>query len=370
LQRPLRLVIFEPFGNLYGSEQSILDLLGGLSFKDVVPVVYCPRGAAWVPHLRALGIRYVDWFELDLHKKGRLARIVALFRFMAFLKMTGADLIHVNQAGAAPYALLAGRLLRLPVVFHSRWHEDANSIKSWRHCEALARIVCISDYQQRLIESKVRFGTGKLVMIRNPYRLRSERIEKPTPRQSTPLFVCPARLHPHKRQDLLIAATQVYIDRYGPCTVWLLGEESQGAGYAASLRVAVEKFGLEESVAFCGYQDAIRVHLAQAAAMVLPSETESLGRVVFEAWDAGTVPIAWRGSGGPSETIASAAAGILYSEQTAEALADAMQQAATLSSADREALIGNGLAWLRENCTPERHAEAMLRIWHSAMARA
>lgn len=46
--------------------------------------------------------------------------------------------------------------------------------------------------------------------------------------------------------------------------------------------------------------------------MVLPSDVVSLGRVVFEAWHAGTIPTAWAGSGGPQETIAGSGGGILY----------------------------------------------------------
>lgn len=367
------MAIFDPFGNLYGSERSMLDLLRALPRAEVAPVVYCPRGADWLPELRSLGIRYYDWFERDLHKASRASRMLALAKFMAFAVRERLDVIHLNQVGVAPYALVAADVLRLPVVLHSRWHEDACSIAALRHgVRRLVKVVCISDYQRGIIATQNRVGGDKLVVIRNPYDFRRAQDAMPLHANdgAPPLFVCPARLHPHKRQDLLIEAARIYTERYGPCVVQLVGEESQGSGFAARLEAAARDHGLERSIIFCGYQSDVAARLAVATAMVLPSDTESLGRVVFEAWHAGTIPIAWAGSGGPQETIAGSGGGILYPEQTAEALAEAMHRAAMLSQRERAAMIGKGLSWLDENCAPERHAAAMVRVWREAMASA
>jgi glycosyltransferase involved in cell wall biosynthesis len=369
--RPLRVAIFDPFGNLYGSERSMLDLLRALPRAEVEPVVYCPRGADWLPELRALGIRYYDWFERDLHKASRARRMLALAKFMAFAVKERLDVVHLNQAGVAPYALMASEVLRFPMVLHSRWHEDAEAIAALRHgIRRLVRIVCISDYQRGIVAAQNRIGDDKLVVIRNPYNF--ERAQDIEPYYADdgapPLFVCPARLHPHKRQDLLIEAARVYTERYGPCTVQLVGDEAQGSGFATRLEATARGYGLEQSIDFCGYQRDVAARLARATAMVLPSAMESLGRVVFEAWHAGTVPVAWAGSGGPQETIAGSGGGILYPEQTAKALAAAMHRAASLSRAERDAMIANGVTWLDENCAPERHAAAMVKVWREAAA--
>jgi hypothetical protein len=37
---------------------------------------------------------------------------------------------------------------------------------------------------------------------------------------------------------------------------------------------------------------------------VCPSHMELLGRVIFEAWDVGAVPVAFSGSGGAAEIVA------------------------------------------------------------------
>lgn len=196
---PLRVAIFDPFGNIYGSEQSMLDLLRAHPRTEAEPVAIAPRGADWLPELRSLGVRYYDSFERDLHKRSRARGSLRLQSFMTFAVRERLDLVHLNQVGAAPYALMAGEQLPLPVVLHSRWHEDAESIAGLRRgVGQLARIVCISEFQRGIIASQNRVGADKLVVIRSPYDIRPA----PDPASARakdhrqPLFVCPARLHP------------------------------------------------------------------------------------------------------------------------------------------------------------------------------
>lgn len=348
----------------------MLDLLGALSSSNVNLAVYCPRNAPWIPLLRELNLRVYDWFALDLHKKSRWARAKALAKFITFLIRERIELIHVNQAGAGPYALFAGRQLGIPVVLHSRWHEDGETIQSWRNTTALTRIVCISHYQKELLERHLTPGSYDIVVVRNPYRRQGVEGagEDPCKPTSKPVFVCPARLHPHKRQDLLVRATAIYKKTYGPCAVRLLGQEFNGLEYGAHLRQLALQLGVLDIIDFAGYSTETSRELRESTAMVLPSETEALGRVIFEAWDAGTVAIAWRGSGGPAESIGDADGGILYADMTPESLAEAMFRAANMEEASRRLLIQNGLKWLECNCAPENHAKAILAIWRDTIA--
>jgi glycosyltransferase involved in cell wall biosynthesis len=371
VDKAINVAIFEPLGNLFGSERSMLDLLGALSPTDVRLTVYCPRNAPWIAELQKLKLPIYDWFMLDLHKKSRFARAMALARFLTFLVAERVELIHVNQAGAGPYALLAGRLLGIPVVLHSRWHEDGETIYGWTHnTSPLAKIVCISRYQKELLGTHLAPGAYDFVVVRNPYRRQSLQSASLDPRgpSSTPVFVCPARLHPHKRQDLLVEATAIYTSSYGPCAIRLLGQEFHGREYGENLRQLADKLGVSDSVDFAGYSTDVSRQLRESTAMVLPSEIEALGRVVFEAWDAGTVPIAWRQSGGPAETISDADGGILYAEQTPESLAEAMFRAASMDNANRRLLVENGLKWLDLNCAPEKHARAILGVWRDEIS--
>lgn len=81
---PFRVAIFEHFGNLYGSERAMLDLLSALPPDVAAPVIYCPKGAPWLGEIERRGIRYTAGFELGLHLRSRVRRIGALAKFTFF----------------------------------------------------------------------------------------------------------------------------------------------------------------------------------------------------------------------------------------------------------------------------------------------
>ena len=102
--------------------------------------------------------------------------------------------------------------------------------------------------------------------------------------------------------------------------------------------------------------------LQTCSVLVCPSHSEPLGRVIFEAWDAGAVPVAFSGSGGAAEIVAAANGGILYEEQTPESLAFALRDALELDQEQRARLIRNGRSWMARNCGPETYGEALSTI--------
>jgi glycosyltransferase involved in cell wall biosynthesis len=88
--------------------------------------------------------------------------------------------------------------------------------------------------------------------------------------------------------------------------------------------------------------------------------------VIFEAWDAGAVPVAFSRSGGAAEIVAAAKGGILYEKQTPESLALALRDALELDQEQRGRLIRNGRSWMATNCGPETYGEALSTILTSA----
>jgi hypothetical protein len=85
--------------------------------------------------------------------------------------------------------------------------------------------------------------------------------------------------------------------------------------------------------------------------------------VILEAWDAGAVPIAWMGSGGPAEIIEVSGGGLLYGEQTGESLGLQIRRVIEFEPEQRQALVERGRAWLSQNCDPVRYATRMLSYW-------
>jgi glycosyltransferase involved in cell wall biosynthesis len=82
---------------------------------------------------------------------------------------------------------------------------------------------------------------------------------------------------------------------------------------------------------------------------------------MFEAWDAGAVPIVCAQSGS-AEIGTAADAGIPYDEHTPEALAAAIRGALHLNREEMARLVANGRAWLAGNCDAKRYGGAIARI--------
>ena len=97
-----------------------------------------------------------------------------------------------------------------------------------------------------------------------------------------------------------------------------------------------------------------------------PSHREPLGRVIFEAWDAGVVPLACEASAGAAEVIGAADGGILYAEQSPELLAQALQVALRLPREETIRLVTNGRSWMRGQCDPARYGEVVAKVLQTA----
>jgi glycosyltransferase involved in cell wall biosynthesis len=144
------------------------------------------------------------------------------------------------------------------------------------------------------------------------------------------------------------------------------GTGDGGDSFSLELAKLVDRLGIADQIDWHGYQEEIPSRIAAAAVLVCPSHVEPLGRVVFEAWDAGTIAVAWAGSGGPAEVIKASQGGFLYTEQTGKSLARTLQSVLELSPSARQQLVDRGRRWLSRNCSPAAYGERMLAHWREA----
>ncbi|MBI4013387.1 MAG: glycosyltransferase [Candidatus Rokubacteria bacterium] len=127
-----------------------------------------------------------------------------------------------------------------------------------------------------------------------------------------PAFLCVSALTPYKRLDVAVDA----FTRLG----WPLELIGVGSEEARLRRRA------GPTVRFLGWQDdvALRAALARCRAFVFPAE-EEFGIAPLEAMAAGRPVIAY-GRGALTETVVDGVTGLLFREQTPEALVDALRR--------------------------------------------
>lgn len=125
-------------------------------------------------------------------------------------------------------------------------------------------------------------------------------------------YLCFGRLASYKRVDLAVEV----------CT--RLGRPLVVAGDGEMMQQLKAKAG--PSVRFVGRQDdaAVRELMARSRALLFPGE-EDFGIIPVEAMSAG-VPVIAYGRGGATETVVDGETGLLFSEQTPESLAEALQR--------------------------------------------
>ncbi len=356
-----RLLVLESAGNLWGSERVLLDMLASLDGMDVA--VCCPPGTPIVPELARLRIRVFETFIERLHEKSRFTRLAALLGLIRACVAHRPDLLYLNQAGCYRIARAAARLFRIPIVVHVRIFEDAEylaRLSPARH--ELHGIIAIS---QAIAEEIAKHPSLRGLPVHTIY---DGYASPPAPGEvppssladTAPQIACVGRIVPIKGHDVLLEALAWRRARglVTHCAMVGSGEE-----YWSELQRKSAALGLADSVAWLGFQREPLATLRQCSVLVVPSHREPLGRVVFEAWDTGCVPVAFAGSGGAAEVLSASQGGILYLRQTAEDLAQAIERALTLSAAERAGFIQRGRQWMNEHCAPARYAAGMKDVF-------
>ncbi|MFZ3236301.1 MAG: glycosyltransferase family 4 protein [Stellaceae bacterium] len=355
-----RALVIEPAGNLWGSERALLDLLDGL--QAVEAVVCCPPDRPLQPELAKRGIRVLPYFVYGLHHKSRLQRLRAAMGVVRAGLECRPDVIYINQCGAYRVSLPAARLLGLPIVAHVRLFEDAAYIARQRPNPSRVRgLIAISGAVEHALRE---FGELDSIQVHRRYdgyapaqkRLCSQ------PRRANRI-ACVGRLTPVKGQEILIRAISPLMRNYGAVECLIIGDGEPI--YVDFLKQLADDEGVGASLRWPGFVLDVMSSLSTSSVLVCPSEREPLGRVVFEAWDAGAVPVAFAGSGGAAELISEAKGGILYHEQSPAALAGALQTALELDPQQRECLIENGRSWVAEWCDLRMYGKAVSQILSS-----
>ncbi len=358
------ILILDPAGNLWGSEKVLLDFLNSNLAQNSNIGLCCPPNTPLAQAAIKLGVIVYPHFKSNLHNKGKFSRFIAAIGLAIACIRHKADVIYINQAGATRIGLFVGRLLKTPVVPHVRLLEDVQYIEKLKStAKNMPFVIVISEFIEDAftdidIKNRVR-------IIYDAYELQYHSSEAQSAIKKSSIC-CAGRLVPMKGQDVLIGAVSVLFKRNFKATLDIYGEGLQGRAYEADLKRLVSKTHLNSHVKFKGYFKNVPAEMRFYWAMVCPSHIEPLGRVIFEAWDAGTIPIVGKFSGGAAEVIIASGGGLLYTEQTPEAMADVLQECIGMSPKIRAEIVERGRVWLSNNCTPDKYSHQLIKILDEA----
>ncbi len=352
----MKLLVVEPAGNLWGSERALLDLLDGL--KGIDPAVCCPPATALQAELERRQIRIFSYFIYALHNKSRWKRLEAAFGVLRACLTWQPDVIYLNQSGVYRTVLPAARLLRLPIVAHVRIFEDIEYLaRQAPDPDRLRGLIAISGAIDSSIAAAPSLSRLRHHRLYDAYRRMPPSTAMP---ERTPnRIACVGRVVPMKGQDVLIGAMTL-LDLEGAAPECLIAGDGD-QGYVAQLKSASPA-----NIRWLGFVRDVVPLLRSCNFLVCPSHFEPLGRVIFEAWDAGIVPVVCAKSGGAAEVVSASGGGILYDAPTPESLAAALRQGLAMNASTRENLIQKGCTWMERHCDPRIYGMAISDIFLNA----
>ena len=196
----------------------------------------------------------------------------------------------------------------------------------------ISRAVAVSGGVAEELAALARLPRDRILTINNPvvgpdFQERSQEIvDHPwfhEPRK--PVFITAGRLVSHKDHETMIRALSIHRKRFDSRLIVL------GTGpLQQALADLVVQLGLTTSVDFLGFRCNVLPFFRQADAFLLSSRCEGFGNVIVEALGCGTPVISVRCQHGPAEILDNGRYGVLVNSRDPKALADAMDQVATL----------------------------------------
>jgi len=343
-----------------GAERSLVSLLNNLDTSRYAPVVVLPEEGPLYEELK-------NDFPLEIVPMRRITRSrnpIALVsyalnlcrsvrRLSLIIRRRGVRLIHCNTASAHLFGGIAGRLHRLPVIWHVRdvaplgiFGKLLFGLSSW----VVVTSRFVAEEVSRYAGSA---GRGKIVLIYNGVDVRGAR---PAGAQAglegggrlrescglaphAPTVAMVGQIVPWKRHADFIRAAGNILNEVPGAAFFLVGEDLFGdhAAYEDELRRTVVALGLERHFIFTGYCKDVAALLSQIDVLVHPAACEPFGRVIVEAMALGK-PVVAVDSGGPAEIVVHDWTGCLVPPGDVRAMAEAV--IGLLRDADRRRLMG------------------------------
>jgi glycosyltransferase involved in cell wall biosynthesis len=253
-----------------------------------------------------------------------LPKVRTLFRLTRRLSTLRPDVLHTHNPTPHLFGSLAGRLLGVPAIVHTKhgrnYPDRFRAVSVNRLASALTHtIVPVSDDAACVARQAEGVAPRKLTVIRNGIDL--EKFPLPAPRGAATgkHAIHVARLNPVKDQKTLLQAIRFVVRVEPNFRLDLVGD-----GPAATELLALrDELSLGDCVHFLGYRQDVSSLLAGADLFLLSSLKEGISLTLLEAMATG-LPIVATDVGGNREVVAHGETGLLVPPRSPEALAGAI----------------------------------------------
>ena len=325
-----------------GTETAVKRLVEGLRGHATEPVVFCPRLAratagdpfaaagiavkrfravlpVWrIPEEQRLEMIAVGGNLLSFDLPGQLLRekALALIHTHTLNRLGGTALTVARLRGIPLVVTIHGGLFDLPKEVSAQLARPLNGGVEWgRIFGFLLRSKKVVEAADAVVTCNAR--EAALIAERHPrqrvivqsHSVNAQLYQRPANEEvdahfpalrGQPFLLVLGRLDPVKNQAWLLEQAPALLRRH-PELRFVLAGSCTNAAYGDTLRATIRTLGLEDRVILTGGlppEDPRLIGLLQRAkAVVVPSQSETFGLVVLEAWAAGAPVISSRTSG-------------------------------------------------------------------------
>jgi len=361
----IKALFVSPAAAVYGSEKSMLALLKQRSFHAAV---VCPPEGELENQLHEMKVPIcpLEFGKYSL-KQNPLWHLGFLLRFWRILYRYKPDVVVINLEGNAPLVVLVAALLHIPVIRYCRFEfsppERWIDRWCWRQSKA---IVCPSEVVRQQVTQWLGVSNKTQVFkLYDPYMgkiVDMDEVREFRQRLSLTdekVIGYMGRMHVGKRIETAIEALGIIRNSAFNAKLLIIGDDGspEARTYRKILHQRAERCGVSSDVIFVGYipHDKVSSAIAVMDVLVMPSESESFGMVLMEAWANG-VPTVASDVGGCSEISLVSGGGFLApvgdASEFARCLTDLL-----VDSEGASAMGEHGRAWVDKNCSPIQYAE-------------
>ena len=310
---------------LGGGEHSFLDIASHMPLDWKVAAAV-PCGGELEVRLRRRGVE-TQVLALPAIRPWGLVRIIAALRsYLRQCHRYRPALIYANGSRAAFYGGIAGRLLRVPVIWHCRIAQSDPNLDPIL-VRLSSRIITNSQATTRRFSPHFQ---AKISMIYNGVDilwLQEGDVKLPNLIQKDwKVILTVARVSKWKRHDLVLSAFEQIAKYDSKLNLVCLGAKDEWEpDWWKHLQEKTRQSPLSQRIHWVGQVDDVRPWYRSADMFVLASENEPFGRVIVEAMACGLPVIATR-SGGVPEIIRHEKEGLLVSPGNVKELTGAMKR--------------------------------------------
>lgn len=390
----MRVLYLHPAGAYGGASKSLIELFSAIRQSGVEGTVLTPAGSAARVFadagLRVAQVRGLSQFDNTRYGHYRRLRWVILLRELMFLpgsllaiwrmRKEQFDILHVNEVTLLPLAIIAKKLLKLPLVVHVRSLQcpppgglRTRIVNHWLapHADAVVAI-------DHTVAGTLDHGLP-VEIVHNGLRVDVSHLsDDKSPREAgQPVRVgFMGVLIPLKGIYELVEAIHILKNRGVAIECIVAGENARDLrgirawalrklGFARNVRGELEqmirKHGLEKHVRLLGFVKDIRAHYQTLDILCFPSHLDAAGRPVFEAAFY-AIPSVVAVSDPLPDAVLHEYTGLAIPRPDPELIADALQRLAE-DETFRLTLGRQARRWAIDHFSIENSAEAMLDVY-------